>query len=126
MFLLSLGNYGDGSWLDLENNNLTRFDSNVFQPVLEKMRLYGRLPFASIRMDNSKIMFLSFKTFDQIKQFHQNIDPIDCDADPCHISWLIRDKRLLIENIFGGSCSNGTSLNNLDEYALDNCPKVIL
>jgi len=110
----------------LGDNNLTRFDSNVFQPVLEKMRLYGRVPFAAIQMDNSKIIFLSFKTFDQIKQFYQNIDPIDCDADPCHISWLIRDNRLLIENIFGGSCSNGDFLADLDKNAYDNCTKVNL
>jgi hypothetical protein len=48
-----IGNYGESSWIFLGNNNLTRLDSNVFQTVLEKMRLYGRVPFAALRIDNS-------------------------------------------------------------------------
>ena len=51
---MAIGNYGESSWIFLGNNNLTRLDSNVFQTVLEKMRLYGRVPFAALRIDNSK------------------------------------------------------------------------
>jgi len=53
-----IGNYGESSWIFLGNNNLTRLDSNVFQTVLEKMRLYGRVPFAALRIDNSSEFLL--------------------------------------------------------------------
>jgi hypothetical protein len=54
------GNYADGSWIILSNNNLTRLDSNVFKPLLEQLRLYGRAPFAALRLDNSKISIIFF------------------------------------------------------------------
>ena len=46
-------NYGDGSWIILSNNNLTRLEAGVFQSVLERMTAFGGSPIAMIHLDNS-------------------------------------------------------------------------
>ena len=58
------------------------------------------------------------------------IDPINCNEDPCHLAWLIRDKRNLgfllrsYKNL-NPTCSNGTLLVDLDFKRFNHCPNVI-
>ena len=49
-------------------------------------------------------------------------DPIDCESDPCHLAWLLRDNRDLMGPIYRATCSNGTEFENLDPNAFANCP----
>ena len=49
---------------------------------------------------------------------------IDCDSDPFHLSWLIRDNRQLLKNVIGGRCSNGKMVNELYTYNYFNCTPV--
>ena len=47
-------------------------------------------------------------------------DPIDCETDPCHLAWIIRDRRELLKNVLNAKCSyNGTSFEDID-YKDDN------
>ena len=51
-------------------------------------------------------------------------DPFDCSGDPCHLAWVIRDNRDLLEKIKGDPrCSNGTLIANLDPKGFDQCPE---
>ena len=45
-------------------------------------------------------------------------DPIDCENDPCHLAWIVRDNRILLNAIPGAQCSNGTSFMNLNPSTL--------
>lgn len=52
-------------------------------------------------------------------------DPIDCQSDPCHLAWIIRDRRDLLQVIeYGAFCSNGTLLSEVDPTALSECHPV--
>ena len=54
----SIGNYGrNGSALWLYNNNLTLFESRVFQPVLEQMAVFG---YPNAHVDISDSNFLQY------------------------------------------------------------------
>lgn len=70
------------------------------------------------------------------------LDKFDCLEDPCHLAWLIRDRRHLLDQLKevnfeakenNGSttyeeirlyptCSNGTTFDQLDPRALVSCP----
>ena len=56
--------------------------------------------------------------------FKRPTDPIDCGD--CHLTWLIRDNRQLLDAVVGGSCSNGTRFGALDPSGYANCPVIIL
>jgi len=60
---------------------------------------------------------------EQLNSF--NLDPIDCEMDPCHLAWLIRDNRHLLSAI-GGQCSNGTLFDYLDPNAFTDFPVIII
>ena len=47
------------------------------------------------------------------------IDPFECD---CHLAWLLRDNRHLLQTVMFGKCSNGTWFTDLDPDAFANCP----
>ena len=46
-------------------------------------------------------------------------DAIDCSS--CNMSWLIRGNRHLLNNVQGGSCSNGTAFSALKSQAYAHC-----
>ena len=52
------------------------------------------------------------------------IDPIDCESDPCHLAWLIRDNQYLFGVIQNATCSNGKTLEELnpEDFNYDKCP----
>ena len=54
-----LGNYGKGSVIHLDKTNLTRFDSTVFQFVLEQMRQYDPQE-SYVTIKNSKRRYSRF------------------------------------------------------------------
>ena len=51
-------------------------------------------------------------------------DPVDCESDPCHLSWLIRDNRHLLKAIYHGTCLNGTRFEDLNPNTI--CPVIKL
>lgn len=54
-------------------------------------------------------------------------DPFDCDSDPCHLAWIIRDERLFLTHISETvSCSNGTLFLDLDPSGLVDCPSDVV
>ena len=50
-----------------------------------------------------------------------DIDPFDCESDPCHLAWLIRDNRDLFGRLDDARCSNGTLFNQLDPDGFNQC-----
>ena len=101
MFYLATGEgYGSGTVINLAKNQLTRFEATVFQSVLEKIAPF---PYKS-RIDISG-------------------NPIDCSDDNiCHLAWLLRDRNYLLPAVVGGTCSDGTSFNNVNIDGLNDCP----
>ena len=91
-------------------NNLTRLESSVFRNLLEKMAAEheagGQLLMYQSKSVKRKCFFL-------INKFEfEPADSIECD---CHIAWLVRDHRDLLNRFFSfPSCSNGTAFFSLD------------
>ena len=57
--------------------------------------------------------------FAQILLFLISQDPFDCD---CHLAWLIRDNRELLPYLDDtGTCSNGTTFEDLDPNGFADC-----
>ena len=50
-------------------------------------------------------------------------DPIDCSD--CHLAWLIRYNRNLMQAVKSGYCSNGTRFESLDPNGFADCPVII-
>ena len=51
-----------------------------------------------------------------------HLDPINCVANLCDLTWLILDNpQLLNMNVMGGTCSNGTSFNMLNPMGFTSC-----
>ena len=50
-------------------------------------------------------------------------DAINCQDDPCHLAWLVRDNRHLLAAV-RATCSDGTAFSDLD-YSGDICPHSI-
>ena len=47
--------------------------------------------------------------------FYIFLDPFDCEKDPCHLAWLIRDNRNLLGALRDATCSNGTKFERLNQ-----------
>ena len=50
-------------------------------------------------------------------------DAIDCESDPCHLAWLLRDNRQFLNALLQASCSNGSAFDQLDPTGYDGCPE---
>lgn len=50
--------YGSGSVINLDTNSLSRFNADVFEPVLVKMAPFGGFPNAYININNSINIYL--------------------------------------------------------------------
>lgn len=98
------GNYGN-SIVNLQYTSLTRFESGVFQPMLEKIEPYYTGSSSTAYVD-----------------IYRN--QIDCTTDRCHMAWLILYNRQLLKVIRNAQCSNGQSFSNLDRNLYTNCPFV--
>ena len=49
-------------------------------------------------------------------------DPIDCSADKCHLAWLIKDNKDLLDGYANdGTCSNRTKFTELNSADYANC-----
>ncbi|XP_046453336.1 leucine-rich repeat and immunoglobulin-like domain-containing nogo receptor-interacting protein 3 [Daphnia pulex] len=92
------GDFSEAS-VYIDFNQLTRFDSGVFQNLLEQMHRSA--------------------SADAGLYVHNN--PFACD---CHLAWFIRDNRHLLSRVHGGKCSNGTRFQDLNPKHYDdyNCP----
>ena len=58
---------------------------------------------------------------DRVLDIISYIDPIDCESDICHLAWIIRDHRHLLDVVFGAKCANGTWLSALNPPSDDIC-----
>ena len=106
-FLWLIGVYGEGSEINIfENPDLPgRLEAGVYQSVLEQMAPYS-----------------GSSTFIRT-------DRVDCETDPCHLAWLIRDNPHFIKNVktyYSGNttptCTNGTRFVDLNPNAYNDCP----
>ncbi len=90
--------------LDLADNNLTLFESNVFKKLLENMARWGNT--GSIRLSGSKDFMILFLFMLGLSYIPFNaLDPFKCD---CHLAWLVIDNRHLLNYVKGARCaSNG-------------------
>ncbi len=51
------------------------------------------------------------------------IDPFDCYLDPCHLAWLLRDNRNLLNGFYNPpECANGTAFEDLSPSLFQDCP----
>ena len=51
------------------------------------------------------------------------LDPIDCDSDPCHLAWLLRDNRHLLQSVYNGTCSSLVRFEDIDpKTKFELCP----
>ena len=46
------------------------------------------------------------------------------DCSDCHLAWLIRDNRKLLPSVEQGTCSNGTTFDQLDPNGFAECPVI--
>ena len=110
---------------DLTRNNLTQFESAVFQTMLQGMITLN----GSLIIDSSACyikcilcyllvivrysLFINFLFFILIEP-----DPFECD---CNLAWLIRDNRNLLPVVHGAQCSNSTRFEQLDPSGFSDC-----
>ena len=52
--LIAGNGYGKGTWIDMYNNKLARFESTVFKSVLEKMAPFAESPKNFVEIGSSK------------------------------------------------------------------------
>ena len=64
----------------------------------------------------------AYFTIDWNNKITKFSDPFDCETDPCHLAWLIRDNRHLLAPIYGATCSNGTQFTQLISNDFSHCP----
>lgn len=86
---------GNVNALDLTGNKLTKFESASFKPLLD-----------SFHAKRSGEVWLHDNNF-------------MCD---CHLEWLIKDNRHLLDYVKGASCGNSTSFMDLSPNGYDGCP----
>lgn len=98
------GNYGN-SIVSLQSTSLTRFESGVFQSILEKIEPY-------------------YSSSGSTAYVNINSNPIDCVSDRCHMAWLILYNRQLLKVVLNGQCSNGQSFSQIDRNLYTSCPFV--
>ena len=56
---------------------------------------------------------------------NEYIDSFDCYSDSCHLAWLLRDNRQLLDSFKQGGppmCADGTLFADLDLDLFQNCP----
>ena len=123
--------YDDVTEITLINNNLSRFESAVFQSLMVKMALFRGWPSAFINVKSSKYLIVTrYSNFHYFFFYYQlscqtytlYTGPIDCSN--CHLAWLIRDNRNLLQASYKGTCSNGTTFENLNPNGFSNCPVI--
>lgn len=51
-------------------------------------------------------------------------DPFDCYSDPCHLAWLLRDNRHLLDRLLSGQCEDFTYLSKLPIEMFEECEPV--
>jgi len=100
-------------------NQLTRFDSEVFFQVLSRIASDSSELQAYFHITDSKPRVFFIKLSNNICKLY--LDPIDCESDPCHMAWIIRDNRRLLSVVNDGQCSNGTLFNQLDPNEYTDC-----
>ena len=104
----------------LSNNYLTRFEEDVYKSVLQQLAPFCGSPVcaALVVMTNGRLYLIPNCTLKFIMFITSHIqsytDPIDCESDPCHLAWLIKDYRKLLNPVADGVCSNGTKFTDLD------------
>jgi hypothetical protein len=116
------------TFIRLEGNNLARFDSAIFRPLLETMARVPNTTGSIYLSDYCKFHF--FQQNGAVDLMLPTVpDPeddravfgannFDCD---CSISWLIYENRQLLDHIRNGLCSNGTRFEHLNPESYIEC-----
>lgn len=99
-------------------NNLTRFESSVFKPILQQMESNsGSTAFliANGSMSNIYRNVFVYLLMKLTNPFWP--DPYNCDKDPCHLAWIIQDHPELLKVIRGEGmqCDTGMPIKELVE-----------
>ena len=106
----------------------TRFQSSVFQGILQKMA-NGWENLGVIHVHRSKkwishvriilrINHWAFHLFPCNHLLHACLDSFDCD---CHLAWLIVDNRHLLRHVRGAKCSDGLPFTKLTSSQFAAC-----
>ena len=103
------------AFVDLSDNRLTHFSADVFGGLLNQRAMV--VLDKSIFKYNNEFNWKMILDIDFIFS-----DRFDCESDPCHLAWIIRDKRKLLAQVAFGVCSNGTAFEELDPNAFSHCP----
>lgn len=88
------GKFGEGSMLSLASNQLTRFESVTFEKILQQLAAFASTKSRLVVQNSKNIITKAFIFLIQYKNFLfvffplLQIDPFDCDTDPCHLAWI--------------------------------------
>ncbi len=102
----------------MDQTGLTLYESAIFQTMLEQMVFAGDgrgqvYIYAGISVRKFHLNKISFHLYIYIPT-----DPIECD---CHLAWLIRDNRDLLNATKSSGCSNGTRFEDLNPEGFVDC-----
>jgi len=113
----------------LDGNHLTRFDSDVYQAILEQMANLGDLEdggFINVEGSTATPFLFHFNMnyFHLVQNTFFLIDGFDCIEDPCHLTWLLRDNRHFLPFVWNAACANGTLFEDIqpDDPMFKDCP----
>lgn len=109
------GDFSGTIKLDLTNHRMTRFPADVFLPVLEDMVHRGN---GVIDIGNQRNTLNMFILHTDLFVYFHTASTIICD---CHLAWLIRDHRHLLDHVLRGYCEDGKSFLELDPYNYASC-----
>ena len=102
--------------IDLKRNQLTRFEASAFQSVLEGMVSNT----GTIDISENISMFINLNSSSWFNFFNTKLDPIDCENDPCHLNWLIKNNRQLFNYVKSGYCNSSRRIQ-LEKLSTNQC-----
>lgn len=105
---------------------MTRFESSVFQDILQKMANRWEDPgVIHVHRSKKRISHVRIILCNQNELFTYSrviicctLDSFDCD---CHLAWLIVDNRHLLRHVRGAKCSDGLPFTKLTSSQFAAC-----
>ena len=118
---------GNFTYIDLSGNDLTRFEEDIFKPILSTMKAMDdakNADVAGLNIEQSNVSFfhaIIIKYLLNTRIFLLLIDSFDCCK---HLVWLVRDNRQLLKYIWNTAACDGivyrTPFTYLSPADLDN------
>lgn len=114
-------------FISIERNQVIRLDAQVFQSALKKINSLNYCPTSYLDLSTSKFsnLILSLNLILKLGNFIYYSAPIDCESDPCHLTWILVDNRHLLKTIYGARCLDGNLLDSINPETFSHCPKVL-